>query len=68
MKLVEVPRDRTAVQLGRMARGFEDPRESNSYLEHRKPAGEPDDLCDMLIAAWYRGWNEADAMLKKGQC
>jgi len=64
VKLPPVPRDRNAEQLGRTAREFGNARESNSYLEHRKPAGEPDDYCDMLIAAWSRGRDAADAMLK----
>jgi hypothetical protein len=55
-----------AEQLGAMAREFGDPRDSNSYVELRKPGG-PDELVDGLVAAWYRGWDRADAALASGK-
>ena len=63
MKIPAIPPDRMAEELGYMAREFGDPREANPYLEHRKPSG-PDDSCDPLIVAWYRGWDLADKMLR----
>ena len=39
-------------------------RASNPYLEHRRSPPLDDPVIDEFIAAWWRGWDRADAMLK----
>ena len=53
-----------AESMGYMCREVGDPRDSNPYLEHRKPAGVDDPVTAAFIAAWWRGWDQADRVLQ----
>ena len=39
-------------------------RASNPYLEHRRSPSLDDPIVGEFIAAWWRGWDRADAMFK----
>ena len=53
---------RRAEHLGHRSHDSGRRRASNRYVEHRWATG-PELLCDDLTAAWWRGWDKAEATL-----
>jgi len=49
--------------MGYLCREVGNARASNPYLEHRRSPPLDDPIVDEFIAAWWRGWDRADAML-----
>jgi hypothetical protein len=52
-----------AEAMGCLSRDIDHPRDSNPYLK-LKHAAWSDPLVDALIAAWYCGWDDADAAFR----
>lgn len=50
--------------LGFAAREAEDSREENPYLEHRPTAPAIDPFVEAMVAAWWEGWDRANAILE----